>query len=500
MGIAFNNISAAWRVPLFYVEVDNSAAQQRTGDKRTLLVGQRLSTGTVAAGVLTPVSSASLAATYFGRGSQLHAMAVAYFANDPLGEVWAVALADDGAAVAATGSVAVSGTATEDGTISLYIAGDRRQIPVLTGDNAAAVIAAILADLTEGPGYDDLPVVPSGSGPVVLTARNAGASGNDIQVAINVGGPAAGEKTPAGLTVTPTSLSGGATNPAVSTAITAMAAQRFFAIVQPYTDSTNLNLWRDEMEDPTGRWSPVEQLYGHCFTALRGTQGALTTAGNLRNDPHHTIFGFNGSNSPSWKWAAACAGRAAAWFRNDPARPVFGLTVNGILPPPEANQFTATERNTLLFDGISTTSVVGGKVALEQAITTYQLNSAGEPDASYLKVQTMYTNEELLGRLKSVFTGTYPRHKLANDGTKFGPGQAIATPSMLKGEFMAVYMEAERDGLVENADAFKDALLVQRNEDDPNRVDAVFPPDLINQLDNLSVLFQFRLQYQSQAA
>jgi hypothetical protein len=42
---------------------------------------------------------------------------------------------------------------------------------------------------------------------------------------------------------------------------------------------------------------------------------------------------------------------------------------------------------------------------------------------------------------------------------------------------------------------FKRNLLVERDPNDPNRVNVLYPPDLINQLRIFAVLAQFRLQY-----
>ena len=41
----------------------------------------------------------------------------------------------------------------------------------------------------------------------------------------------------------------------------------------------------------------------------------------------------------------------------------------------------------------------------------------------------------------------------------------------------------------------KNFLLVERDPNDPNRVNVLYPPDLINQLRIFAVLAQFRLQF-----
>ena len=94
-----------------------------------------------------------------------------------------------------------------------------------------------------------------------------------------------------------------------------------------------------------------------------------------------------------------------------------------------------------------------------------------------------------------MITSKYPRHKLANDGTKYGPGQAIVTPSVIRGEIIAQYQRMEETGIVENSDEFKKALIVERDTKDPNRINVLLPPDLVNGLRVFAVLAQFRLQY-----
>ena len=132
-------------------------------------------------------------------------------------------------------------------------------------------------------------------------------------------------------------------------------------------------------------------------------------------------------------------------------------------------------------------------IAREQ--TTYQLNLYGQPDDAYELMTTLATLAKLLRNQKQAITSKFPRHKLANDGTKFGPGQAIVTPGIVKAELIAQYQIDMYNGLVEDLANFKSHLIVERNVNDPNRLDVLYPPDLINQLRTFAVLAQFRLQY-----
>jgi phage tail sheath gpL-like len=98
-------------------------------------------------------------------------------------------------------------------------------------------------------------------------------------------------------------------------------------------------------------------------------------------------------------------------------------------------------------------------------------------------------------RLQSIITSKYGRHKLANDGTKYGPGDAIVTPSVIRNELIGEYQRMETDGLVENSALFAKYLIVERDANNPNRLNVLFPPDYVNQLRIFALLNQFRLQY-----
>lgn len=497
--ISFNNIPANVRVPLFYAEMDNSQAGYFAQNKRALLIGQKLAAGSAAVNTPMLVSTTDQAKTLFGVGSMLAAMHEKFRAQDSFGEVWCIAVAEAGAGVAATGTVTVTGPATAAGTINLYIAGQRVQVAVASSDAANTVAAAINAAINAATG---LPVTSTVSTNVVtLLCRWKGATGNDIMVSDSFRGQAGGEVLPAGIALAYVAMASGATNPTLSTsAIPAMGDEEYDYVIHPYTDSTNLDALQAEYNDSTGRWSYARQVYGHCYSALRGTLSALTTAGGLRNDPHHTIAGIDADcPNPVWEYAAAYGARNAAYLNVDPARPTQTGELTGLIAPRPGKRFLLTEQQSLLNYGIATSYIGGGLLRIQRAITTYQKNTWGQGDPSYLDSETLHTLTEITRRLRNVITQKYPRHKLANDGTRFGAGQAIVTPSVIRGELISEYFLMEMDGLVENAELFAKYLIVERNANNPNRLDVLLPPDLVNQLRIFAMLNQFRLQYSATA-
>ncbi|MCY4753258.1 phage tail sheath subtilisin-like domain-containing protein [Pelomonas aquatica] len=486
MSISFNSIPINIRTPGQYIEFDNSRALQGLPAMRhkILVIGQRLGTGGVAAGVPTRILSAAQAEAAFGRGAMLTAMLAALKAANSYTECWAVALDDNGAGAAATGTVTISGAPTEAGTLNTYIGGQLVQVGVASGATAAslatALAAAVNADTT-------LPVTAAAVGTVVsLSARHKGEVPNGIDIRVNF---YSGERTPKGLATAVTGMTGGTANPDVQAAITAIGDEQFNTIVTPFTDAANLG----KVEALLAlRWGPLVQKEGQAFTAVAGTLAASTTLGATRNSPHLTIMGAGKSPTPTYVWAAVAA--AVDAYEPDPARPRQTLPLPGLMPPATGDRWTRDERNLALFDGIATTVVdAGGLVLIERLITTYQTNAYGVDDASYLDIETMRTLAYLRLTVRARIATKFPRHKLAADGTQFGPGQAIVTPNIIRAELVALFMDWMDAGLAEGLEQFKRDLLVQRSATDPNRVDAVIPPDVINQFRVFAAQVQFRL-------
>lgn len=480
MSISFNQIPVNLRTPGVFVEFDPSkAVRGLTGQPyKILVIGQRLTAGTVAAGVLQRVFTADEARTFFGQGSMLHLMFAALKANNRITETWAIALDDNGAGVASTGSIKVGGAPTAAGTLNVYIAGTRIQVAVSSG----AALSAIASALNTAINADgDLPVTSVVNGTdntkVDLTARNKGEVGNDIDLRVNY---QVGETLPAGLTVTITAMSGGTSNPAITPAITAMAEEQFNVIAFPYRDATSLLSIEAELLD---RWGPMRSIEGMAFIAATGSLSTLTTLGNGRNSQFVSIMGSNKSPSPTWAWAASIAAVAGFYGQQDPARPFQTLPLKGILPPAESDRFTRSERDALLNDGIATAIAdEGGVVRIERLITTYQTNAAGAPDTAFLDANTVLTLGFLRFSFRNRFSLRFPRHKLADDGNNFGAGQAVVTPKIARAETIALFRQWEDAALVENLDQFKQDLLIERSTSDPNRLDIILPPDLVNQL------------------
>lgn len=484
--ISFNEIPLNIRVPYVYTEYDATRANQGPGVQpfKALMMGQRLAAGTVAA--LTPkrVTSVAQAAKYFGAGSNLHRMAIAWFKENTFTELWMVAFDEPAAGVKATSTITFTGPATESGTIALYIAGERVQVGVTATDSATTIAAAAVAAINAN---TNLPVTAANaSGVVTLTAREKGVLGNFNTARANY---FEGEVTPAGVGI---AFAAGVTGTGVVDLTTLWAVlgdEHYNVFVMPWNDAATLAVLSDETEDRAG---PLRQIETVAFSAKDDTHGNLGTFGNARNDKFLTVIGVYKSPTPSYEIAASYAAVGAYYLAIDQARPLQTLELSHVLAPALVDRFTQQENNLLLYDGIATVYFdAQGNTRLQRTITTYQENALGADDPAYLDVETLYTLSYIRWSVRTRILLKFPRHKLANDGTRFGSGQAVVTPKIMKAELVSLFEEWENLALVEGSDQFQKDLIVIRNASDPNRLDVRLPPDLVNQLRVTAIQIQF---------
>lgn len=495
------SISPTLRMPFMYVEFDPSRAFQGPSvlAYNALLIGQLTSSGTkynVSANAVGPfrVTSSDQAAQYFGAGSMAHRMSIGWFGNNKSVPLDVVGMKDNGSNKS-EGSIAISGTPSAAGTLYLYVNGKQYQITVTTSDTATtigdSIEAAITADTSS-------PVTAANSaGTVTFTAKNAGTKGNEIDLRVNYND---GEVLPTGVSATITAMGGvtsGSGDPDVSDAIALLGDKWYNIVLGQFSDATNLALIESELSD---RFGPLRMIDGVYISGRRGTLSELSTFGDARNSPHVSIIhagGVSGVGTPTWslELAAMYAGRIAQEGQADPARPFQTLELVGALPPAITEEFDSAENNSLLFDGISTWTVdSGGKIRIARAITQYQTNASGSDDIAYLDVNTMLTLMYLRYDFRTKIQNKYPRAKLADDGVQISPTQQVITPKVGKAEAIAIFRGWEFLGLVENIDQFKEDLQCYRSTTDPNRLEWVLPPDLINQFRIGAATIQFLLQ------
>jgi phage tail sheath gpL-like len=456
-----------------------------------------------------PIGTQAQADRQYGQGSEIASMFAAAFANNFAHEIWALPVAPLSGSTQAAATITFQTAPAEAGMVHLYIGGHHVGIAVGTTDTPDTMATELAFAINDEP---SLQVTAVSAGPdVTVTCKTPGKNGNDITLQLNYYGKVGGQELPPGLTMAvPPHLGAGAGGvvgggePDFADAIANLGEHEYEYVALPNTESNTLFDFCQEWGfTDTGRWGWMRQLYGHLFCARRDNFSDLVVWGDQAAGGVSPNFGPLAvmaveelAPTTTWEWAAAYAAKAARALTNDPARPLQTLSLNKVLSAHPEDSFILPELNTLSGVGLSTQKRGSdGQPMIMRDTTTYQLNLYSQSDDAYELVTTMATLARLIRNQRHVITTKFPRHKLANDGTRFGVGQKIVTPKIVKAELVSQYRIDEFNGLVEDVQAFKEHLIVERDPNNPNRLNVLWPPDLVNQLRIYAVLVQFRLQY-----
>lgn len=457
--ISFDSIPSSIRKPGKYLEFNTKlAVRTLPGNlQKLLIVGQRLAAGSVLANVLVDVFSDTQAAGFFGRGSITHLMVRAALEANPYLQLSAIGMDDAGAGVFATGTLTIIGPATGVGVLSLQANDTLIEIAIATGDTATAIAAAVVAQIAKQP---DLPFTSANvAGVVTFTAKNKGTLGNAIKLSVT--------NTAAGASGVIVAMAAGATDPVLATALAVAFAGGHNIICPAFNDATNLTGLRTHLDNVSG---PLEQrgaigIFGHV-----GTLAASTTLAASINSGR--ISGILVPNALDLPYQVAAAYAAVVAFEEDPARPLNTLALTGILPSPLANRLSRTEQENALNNGITPSEVgPGDKVQIVRAITTYTLDPQAVPDISLFDLTTIRTLDYVRKAVRERISLRFPRDKLSK-----------RTEKRVRSEIIDVLYKLEDLEIIEAVDANLTGVIVERDLQDPNRLNARIPADVVNGL------------------
>jgi phage tail sheath gpL-like len=482
MSVSFNEIPNSNRVPTTVLEFDGTNALSAPGSEphNVLIIGPRQSTGSAAEGDLKPILGELDGDAFFGAESVLAETCRRFKRVNKTARLTALGMTEAGGGTAATFTFPLVGTTTADGVLRVRIGDQRVSISVASGTTPTNAGVALDAAIDAA---DRMPwTATNTTGTVTCTHVHKGETGNGFTVEV--------EALPAGMTCTPTQPTNGATNPSMATAITHLDDVRYDTIITCFTDATSMTALENEMAT---RWGPLVKEPGMVHAGVRGSHGTLTTYGAARNSRFSSVIGSGLSPTPPWCWAAQVAARDAQRCDTQPNRPRNGMTLPDCEAPKTTQRFDITERNLLMFDGISTFKVdQSGNCMIERLITTYQTNAAGLADTTYLSIETMRNLANSYIELLAV-GGKYDSHLLVPDGTNVDPGVPAISPKEFAGVLVSWYSTRVRRGLAKDEKGFAAALITEINNSDGERMDVNLSSRLVRGLVTLAMKDSFQL-------
>lgn len=384
--------------------------------QKVLFIGQKTSAGSAASGDLDQnIANGGAEDGLYGPDSMLAGMVRAYKRLNQVTRIDGISLDDNGSGVAATGTIVVTGPATEDGTLVVTIGSDKNHkftVAVSDTDSATvigdAIEAAINADA-------NVPVTAANvAGTITMTAVNDGTVGNGITIKI--------EGTIAGVTHSVTAMASGATDPVLTGVLDVIGDERYQTIVAPFEYGTS---FLTDLLDP--RFNATNDvLDGVGVLTSTDTFANLITAGGLLNSQSLMVIGNKSVSKTSFKGSSIVEFDqvvSAQFAANRAERLTEGANISNIviatsgpldsfggkelaslpyfnIPFPDlplidiGDGFDNTESDSLNVAGISLlgNNIVKTSVIADEIVTTRKTDSAGNPEITFKFLNSVDTS------------------------------------------------------------------------------------------------------------
>ncbi|MDL9988669.1 phage tail sheath C-terminal domain-containing protein [Providencia rettgeri] len=462
MTVTFDTIPGSIRKPGKYFEFNTRMATRTLpGNPQTLLIiASMLSTAQASPLMPLDIYDDDAAAVAFGAGSLAHIMAKAAIDANPYLQLQVIGIEEAAAGKKASATLTITAPATRGGTLSLFVCGERLDIPVETADTVSVLNQAVV-DIVNA--NTNLPVVAvltgEANGTVTLTARQSGDWGNDIVIDV--------QSTAKGVTAAVTAMVGGENNADIQPALDAVFAAGHNIISIPFSDKASLLKLRTHLEKVSGA---MEQRGAIGTAGWTGTLSTGTTLASDINDGRTSIAWYPGSVKLPCQISAAYGAVIAS--EEDPARPLNTLELKGLDIAPVTKRAGRNEQENALHNGLTPLEVgAGNRVQIVRAITTYTRNVEGVEDTALLDLTTIRTLDYTRKACRERISQRFPRDKL-NERTRV----------KVRSELLDVLIKLEEEEILENVEENKGLLLVERDGKDPNRLNAAIPADVVNGL------------------
>lgn len=469
MGIETQTIPPSLLKPGVYAELNpyTGSAGLPTNIQKLLLVAQRLSTGSVAQGVLQQVFTEADAATYWGAGSVAHLMVARALAVSQDFPLFVIGMDDAAASAAATATLTLTAAAAGAGTLTLWIGARRVDVGVVAGDDAAALATRVRSAINA---IVSLPVTAAGTaGAVLLTAKNKGTIGNQLVLrAVN---------TASGVTLSAAKVAftGGATDPDIKAVALDIAYPSQFHVI-----AIQSNLQDDILKLKThleSASSAVEMREGRGVAAASPTDAlsAVTTVATAINHERVSPAYARGSYSTGYELAASLGATMAA--QADPARPYNFLPLPGIALPDVADRLTRTEQEALLAAGVTPIEVIGQDCTIVRLVTS-KTTVNGSPDLTLLDTGVIASLDYFRHAWRTRMRIKFPR-SFANENTR---------RSILE-QTIDVMKRLEDINVLKDVDKYKDRVDVQFDLNVPGRFRVAVPAPVVRGLSQIYARF-----------
>ena len=389
----------------------------------------------------------------FGIGSALHQMinGVNNSSNNAF-ELYAAAITEDLSAAASTADITVTGEASSNGTLYIYIGGEKVSVVVKTGENADAIHANIIKAITA---QVSLPVkAADGTNKVTLTSKWKGTSANDITLAQNLTEDELSNN-PQGITVTLGTFSGGAGDVSLTTLLTNLGSEHYTCIATAFTDKTNLDLLMNRAEE---LFSETENKGFYAIGGFNSQKSDYMSFIEARNDKYFCAFWAEKSPTPTYMIAALTARTIENNLAVSTATQLDGA-IDGILQGVSPYRNYDAKDEIVSAGGCTVIYNEFGEVLFENTRTTFKKADDGSESAAFSFIQTIAKIQLIQYELKTTFSkAPYYKAVLVSDESTPSPDVNAVKPITAKADVITLIRSWESRGLLNNASSSIDGL------------------------------------------
>lgn len=429
-----------------YIEV-NFAQGDAGGDSseyEILLIGNKLTAGvatvdTVIYGPdsLVPMQTEGDVIALFGNGSELHRMWRRVNKINKTTTVRAIAMTES-AGTAASGTIVLTGPATGNGSIRVYVGDEFVDTSVQTGDAVDTIGAAIAANINAKTHWAVSATYNSSTDTITISAKQKGPRGNALRYQVAIIGTI-GTTFSGG--ATSTALAGGATADDIAAVLSTILPDRYFYIAAASDDATQLGALVTQVNTQALAATGIRQ---GVFAGFTGTLGNAITLATGRNAARLEITWLKNAD---WTPAELAANAAAVYallevkprprtnfcnFGNRAADQAFW-----VVPAPRdaTAHATALDIKSALNNGLCPIAVNrrGGSTRLVNRITSRSLNGS-QPDYRIRPAHKRTICDFFADDLGALITQRFGDKKIGDDVPQGAPplGSDFVTPSRMK--------------------------------------------------------------------
>lgn len=502
-------VSPSVLTPGLYLSVDllAGAASPGGGVLRTVVISPRSSSGDLTVDTEVRVGSGEASAgVAFGIGTPGHLAAKIIYDKYPQAIVDFIA-PTAGAGVA-TLSVTAAGAPSSNQVVDVDICGRTWEVTWLVGESADDFRDKLIDSILQRTQYLPVTAVSGGSGVVTVNGKMAGRWGNDVLVKAKLRLAQTGTETLTGA-VTHTNLSGGSSDPDMTTALTYLAGKEYHFImpclsnydVENVASANNLSRIVTHIDlYNSGLDAKLQQIVvGHTGSIASGI--ASTASVNSINNKEYgeIVTCVNGRGLPCELGAREVGGRLAVESL-DPAGNRIGEALDGFVGSADkiADKPTLTESETALGGGLSIVSysIATDAEYIVRSITTHHLDDAGGPDRRLIDVQNVAATYIVARDIRSALPQQFAGSKISPDVPEGQepPPEGVIEERDIKAFIISRLRYWQRRGVLtqESIDTAvtTGTLIVQVNESDATQVDIVIPWEIMPLLAKMGVTVQ----------